>query len=71
MALLMAISAEYIGGAPGLGAQLVRMQTTLQRPEVYAYAFTAGLLGVTINVAIGQLQRRVLHWHPSVRGGHL
>ncbi|WP_017934602.1 ABC transporter permease [Nocardioides sp. Iso805N] len=70
MALLMAISAEYIGGAPGLGSELVRMQTTLQRPEVYAYAVTAGLLGVAINVVIGRLQRRVLCWHPSIREGH-
>jgi ABC-type nitrate/sulfonate/bicarbonate transport system permease component len=69
MALLMAISAEYIGGAPGLGSELSQMQTTLQRPEVYAYTVTAGVLGVAINVIIGRVQRRVLKWHPSIREG--
>lgn len=69
MALLMTISAEYIGGAPGLGNSLAEAELALNRPEVFAYALTAGLLGLTINLLLVAVQRRVLWWHPSVREG--
>ncbi|RAN69535.1 hypothetical protein B5P43_35245 [Bacillus sp. SRB_336] len=68
MALLMAISAEYIGGAPGLGLELSHMEQALRRPEVFAYAITAGLMGVLINMLVVLFQRRLLWWHPIVRG---
>lgn len=69
MALLMTISAEYIGGAPGLGSALSEAEVALDRPAVFAYAFTAGLLGLSINLLLVRAQRRVLWWHPSVREG--
>lgn len=68
MALLMTISAEYIGGAPGLGSQLSSMEQAFRRPEVYAYAITAGLIGLLINMILVGIQRRTLHWHPIIRG---
>jgi ABC-type nitrate/sulfonate/bicarbonate transport system permease component len=68
MALLMTISAEYIGGAPGLGRELSLTEQALQRPEVFAYAITGGVLGLLINIVVVRAQRRVLWWHPVVRG---
>lgn len=68
MALLMTISAEYIGGAPGLGLELSHMEQAFKRPEVFAYAITAGLIGLLINSALVLFQRRVLWWHPIIRG---
>ncbi|MFI1459110.1 ABC transporter permease [Nocardia carnea] len=68
MALLMTISAEYIGGAEGLGLELSHMEQAFQRPEVFAYAITAGVLGLLINTLIVAAQRRLLWWHPSIRG---
>jgi ABC-type nitrate/sulfonate/bicarbonate transport system permease component len=68
MALLMTISAEYIGGAPGLGLELSHMEQAFKRPEVFAYAITAGLIGLLINTALVLFQRRVLWWHPIIRG---
>lgn len=68
MALLMAIAAEYLGGAPGLGLELSSNELAFRRPEVFAYAFTAGMLGLLINIILVQFQRRVLWWHPIIRG---
>lgn len=68
MALLMTISAEYIGGAPGLGLELSHMEQAFKRPEVFAYAITAGLIGLLINTLLVLFQRRVLWWHPIIRG---
>lgn len=68
MALLMTISAEYIGGAPGLGLELSHMEQAFKRPEVFAYAVTAGIVGVLINTLVLTAQRRVLWWHPIIRG---
>lgn len=68
MALLMAISAEYIGGAPGLGSELARAEEALNRPEVIAYAITAAVVGLGINTLLVRLQRRLLWWHPIIRG---
>lgn len=68
MALLMTIAAEYIGGAPGLGLELSHMEQAFKRPEVFAYALTAGMLGLLINTFLVLFQRRVLWWHPIIRG---
>lgn len=68
MALLMTISAEYIGGAPGLGLELSHMEQVSKRPEVFAYAVTAGVLGLLINTLVITVQRRLLWWHPIIRG---
>jgi ABC-type nitrate/sulfonate/bicarbonate transport system permease component len=68
MALLMTISAEYIGGAAGLGLELSYMDQGLNRPEVFAYAITAGIIGLLINMIIIRVQRRLLWWHPIIRG---
>ncbi|QGU08222.1 Bicarbonate transport system permease protein CmpB [Corynebacterium occultum] len=68
MALLMTIAAEYLGGAPGLGLQLSLNELAFRRPEVFAYALTAGMIGVLINLFLVQLQRRFLWWHPIIRG---
>jgi len=68
MALLMTISAEYLGGAPGLGLELSHMEQAFKRPEVFAYAITAGAVGLAINALVVAVQRRLLWWHPIIRG---
>lgn len=68
MALLMTIAAEYLGGAPGLGQQLSLNELAFRRPEVFALTFTAGMIGLIINMVLVQLQRRALWWHPIIRG---
>ena len=68
IALLMTVSAEYIGGAAGLGKQLSISEQAFQRPEVIAYALTAGIIGLGVNMLIVFVQRRLLWWHPITRG---
>ncbi|MDN3482373.1 ABC transporter permease subunit [Arthrobacter sp. APC 3897] len=68
IALLMTVSAEYIGGAAGLGKQLSISEQAFQRPEVIAYALTAGIIGLGVNMLIIFVQRRLLWWHPIIRG---
>ncbi|MFC5806222.1 ABC transporter permease [Streptomyces heilongjiangensis] len=67
VALVLAITAELVIGAPGLGNQLAVAQTSGAVPRVYALVLVTGVLGVTVNLLARAVERRVLHWHQSVR----
>ncbi|HSV58310.1 MAG TPA: ABC transporter permease subunit [Variovorax sp.] len=67
VSLLLSVTAEYIGGAPGLGTALAQAEIAGNLPEMYAYILTSATLGVLINIGFIHLQRRLLWWHPSVR----
>ena len=67
VSLLLSVTAEYIGGASGLGTELGQAEMAGNMPEMYAYILTAATLGVAINIGFISLQRRLLWWHPSVR----
>lgn len=66
-ALVIALVSEIIGGAPGLGKDLVLAQTTGDYPAIYALVVTFGVLGVLINAVLAAVERRALFWHSSVR----
>jgi ABC-type nitrate/sulfonate/bicarbonate transport system permease component len=67
VALILAITAELVIGAPGLGAQ-INVARQSDNPDVmYALIAVTGLLGWGVNVLFTRLERRVLHWHPSQR----
>ncbi|WP_425245555.1 ABC transporter permease [Streptomyces sp. NEAU-NA10] len=68
VALILAITAELVIGAPGLGARIAVAQTSQAVPEMYALIVVAGLLGLLINVGARTVERRALAWHQSVRG---
>jgi ABC-type nitrate/sulfonate/bicarbonate transport system permease component len=68
ISLLLGITVELVAGAPGIGNAIAQAQIGNNVPEMYAYVVTATFLGVSINIALAALQRRVLWWHPSVRG---
>lgn len=67
VSLLLSVTGEYIGGAPGLGTALGSAELAGNLPEMYAYILTAATLGVAINIGFIGLQRRLLWWHPSIR----
>jgi ABC-type nitrate/sulfonate/bicarbonate transport system permease component len=67
--LLLALSSEILGSAPGLGMEMVLAQTGGALAPTYAYVLFIGLLGVAVYLGLNELSRRVLNWHPSVRGG--
>ncbi|KOG29217.1 ABC transporter permease [Streptomyces resistomycificus] len=68
VALILAITAELVIGAPGLGARIAVAQTSQAVPEMYALVVVTGLLGLLINVGARTVERRALAWHQSVRG---
>jgi ABC-type nitrate/sulfonate/bicarbonate transport system permease component len=68
VALILAITAELIIGAPGLGRLIGVAQASQAVPEMYALIVVTGLLGLLINVGARTVERRALAWHQSVRG---
>ncbi|MBM9461209.1 ABC transporter permease [Nocardioides sp. zg-536] len=69
IALLMAISSEFLGGSDGLGYTLLQAMQLNDTDRAFLYAFTAATLGLLLNLFFVLLQRRVLWWHSSVRAG--
>jgi ABC-type nitrate/sulfonate/bicarbonate transport system permease component len=67
IALIVAVSAELVSGAPGLGTSISLAQSGGASVDTWALVFTTGALGVLINAALRGVERRVLHWHPSQR----
>jgi ABC-type nitrate/sulfonate/bicarbonate transport system permease component len=63
IALIVAVVAELVGGAPGLGERIYSAQTSGAYDTMYAYIGFAGCLGVVINFATRRLERRLLGWH--------
>lgn len=66
---VVAIVAELVGGAPGIGREMIALQGAGAYKEMYAYVVIAGLLGLAVNSAMTLLETRLLHWHPSQRLG--
>lgn len=67
VALILAITAELIIGAPGLGNEIGTAQSGGAVARMYALVIVTGLLGVAVNVLARRLERWLLSWHPSVR----
>lgn len=67
-ALMVTIMAELIAGAPGLGAQVNAARTADDPVSTFAYVVAIGALGVIVTAAVALAERRLLRWHPSVRG---
>ncbi|WP_166879977.1 ABC transporter permease [Salinibacterium sp. ZJ450] len=65
--LLLAISGEILGSAPGIGLDMALAQTGGDVSLTYAYIVFIGLLGVTVDLLLNVMSRKVLFWHASVR----
>ncbi|WJK35092.1 ABC transporter permease [Solwaraspora sp. WMMA2065] len=68
VALVLAITAELVIGAPGLGSRIAVAQTSGAVDLMYALVVVTGLLGVGINLIARAVERRALSWHQSMRG---
>ena len=68
--LIVIITVELIaGGATGLGSFIARMRVLGdQIIFVYAGILVSGLLGLTINLVLGALERRAFGWNATTRG---
>lgn len=67
IALIVSVVTEIVGGAPGLGRDIVLAQSADQLPQVYALILTTGVLGVAMNSAFALIEKPLLFWHPSQR----
>ncbi|MFL4477806.1 ABC transporter permease [Paeniglutamicibacter sp. ORCA_105] len=68
VALILAITAELLIGTPGLGKEIALAQSGGAISGMYALILATGFLGVAINGVTRVVEKRVLSWHPSVRG---
>jgi ABC-type nitrate/sulfonate/bicarbonate transport system permease component len=68
VALILAITGELVIGSPGLGLEIAVAQSSGAVAPMYALVLVTGLVGVTANLLTRAAERRVLAWHPSVRG---
>jgi ABC-type nitrate/sulfonate/bicarbonate transport system permease component len=67
VSLILAFTAELFMGTPGLGQAVNVASSFGLETQLYALALATGCLGLAIHVAMTQLERRALRWHPSQR----
>jgi ABC-type nitrate/sulfonate/bicarbonate transport system permease component len=68
VALILAVTAELVIGAAGLGREINVARSGGDLNAMYALIVATGLLGWLLNLTATAGERRVLHWHPSQRG---
>jgi ABC-type nitrate/sulfonate/bicarbonate transport system permease component len=67
VALILAITAELVIGAPGLGREIALAQSGGAISGMYALVLATGLIGVAINLVMRFIERKTLSWHSSIR----
>jgi len=67
IALILAVTAELVVGAEGLGRAIVTAQTAAQVPTMYALIAVTGTLGWLLSTGFQAVETRLLHWHPAQR----
>lgn len=67
IAVVVAVVAELIGGAAGMGQQISLAQNAGDLPTMYAYILATGLLGLAVNAVFNVAGKPLLFWHPSQR----
>jgi ABC-type nitrate/sulfonate/bicarbonate transport system permease component len=68
--LILAVTSEIVVGVPGIGGRITDAQSAGGAEALmYAWILAAGLLGWALNGLLQAAERRLLHWHPSFRGG--
>jgi ABC-type nitrate/sulfonate/bicarbonate transport system permease component len=65
VALIVAVSAELVTGAPGLGHDINVARQGGNVEQLYALVVASGCLGWVLNRSLTRVERRVLRWHPS------
>lgn len=67
-ALLAVVFTELLGGSEGIGVELMDAQIYNRSTALYAWVLTACFLGLLINGGLALVQKKLLGWHPSMRG---
>lgn len=67
LAIVLAITAELVAGAPGLGRAVLLAQNAGDYDLMYALTVATGVLSLMLSAGLAQGERRLLRWHPSHR----
>lgn len=67
VALILAVTAELVLGAPGLGQEINIARQSAAVDQMYALIIVTGLIGWLLNIVLSLAERRLLHWHASQR----
>ncbi|MDO8616476.1 MAG: ABC transporter permease [Dehalococcoidia bacterium] len=67
LALIGAVVAEWFTGDRGLGLVIFSANYNLDTPTLFAAIGVLAMTGVSINVLLSLVERRLLFWHESVR----
>jgi len=67
VALILAVTAELVIGAAGLGREINLARSGGALENMYALIIATGAIGWMLNILTTRGEKRVLHWHPSQR----
>jgi ABC-type nitrate/sulfonate/bicarbonate transport system permease component len=67
LSLIVAVSAELVGGVPGLGAEMAAAAQNGLYDAMYGVLLVSGLLGLALNGVLERTEKRLLRWHVSHR----
>lgn len=63
LSLIVAVIAELISGASGVGYYLVSMQFAMRAADMYAAVICLAVVGYALNAAFRAVERRALRWY--------
>jgi NitT/TauT family transport system permease protein len=65
LAFLSLVAAELTGASSGIGYRLQEARQYIRTDEMFALLIELGILGALIDLAIGHLGRRLVHWQQA------
>ena len=69
VALLVAVTVEFVVGLDGIGFYMERQQLAFRIPELYGAVLLVAVLGYAVNVGLRAAQRRAVFWAGEERAG--
>jgi ABC-type nitrate/sulfonate/bicarbonate transport system permease component len=67
IAIILMVISEMFAASSGLGFTIVQFQRSFAIPEMWTGIVLLGLLGFTLAMAFGVVERRVLSWYHGLR----
>jgi len=67
LSLIVTISAELVGGVPGLGAEMGAAAQNGIYEAMYGLLLVSGIVGLLLNGVLERTEKRLLRWHVSHR----
>jgi NitT/TauT family transport system permease protein len=61
------VVAELIAANEGLGYRILKFSRFLQTPKIFVYLLILGLIGLALDIAFRQLNKRLFHWADTTR----